>query len=261
MVTSAGAGFGPGVGSNRAPWFVLQHVDFEGPGSIAPVLAERGVEVRVARLDTGDPLPRVDALSGLVVMGGPMGVGDERTYEWLAPERTLLAEAVARGVPVLAACLGAQQLAAALGAEVRRGPAPEIGPGQVALTAAGRRDRVFGPEYGGLSDGEVPCFHWHGDTFDLPDGAVHLAATAAYPHQAFRVGELAYALQFHVEVDGALADGWRRELPDGVTLSATQVARIEATGRRLIGRFVDVALGSGGQDVGSAASRSSSVVP
>jgi GMP synthase-like glutamine amidotransferase len=190
-----------------------------------------------------------------------MGVGDERTYEWLAPERTLLAEAVARGVPVLAACLGAQQLAAALGAEVRRGPAPEIGPGQVALTAAGRRDRVFGPEYGGLSDGEVPCFHWHGDTFDLPDGAVHLAATAAYPHQAFRVGELAYALQFHVEVDGALADGWRRELPDGVTLSATQVARIEATGRRLIGRFVDVALGSGGQDVGSAASRSSSVVP
>jgi GMP synthase (glutamine-hydrolysing) len=245
MTTSVGPGPGPGPGPGLGPWSVVQHVDFEGPGSIAPVLAERGVEVRVTRLDSGDPLPRVDALSGLVVMGGPMGVGDEHTYEWLAPERTLLADAVARGIPVLAVCLGAQQLAAALGAEVRRGPAPEIGPGQVVLTDAGRRDRVFGPEYGGLSDGEVPCFHWHGDTFDLPDGAVHLAATAAFPHQAFRVGELAYGLQFHVEVNEALAAGWRPELPDGVTLSAAQVAGIEATGRRLLGRFVDLALGSG----------------
>jgi GMP synthase-like glutamine amidotransferase len=252
MVMSVGSGPGPG------PWCVLQHIDFEGPGSIASVLGERGVEVRVTRLDAGDPLPPVDALSGLVVMGGPMGVGDEQGYEWLAPERTLLAEAVALGLPVLAVCLGAQQLAAALGAEVRRGTAPEIGPGQVVLTPAGRRDRVFGPEYGGLSDGEVPCFHWHGDTFDLPEGAVHLAATAAYPYQAFRVGELAYGLQFHVEVNEALAAGWRPELPDGVTLSAAQVAGIEATGRRLLGRFVDLALGSASQDVDGAPTRSAS---
>lgn len=252
MATSAGSGSGPGV------WCVLQHIDFEGPGSIAPVLVERGVEVRVIRLDVGDPLPRVGALSGLVVMGGPMGVSDEQSHEWLAPERTLLAEAVARRLPVLAVCLGAQQLAAALGAEVRRGPAPEIGPGQVVLTAAGRRDRVFGPEYGGLSDGEVPCFHWHGDTFDLPEGAVHLAATASYPHQAFRFGELAYGLQFHLEVNEALAAGWRRELPDGVSLSVAQVSGIEATGRRLLGRFVDLALGSGSQNVDRAATRSAS---
>ncbi len=253
MVTGAGPGPGPGPGPGSLPWFVLQHVDYEGPGSIAPMLAERGVEVRVAHLGAGDCLPRIDALSGLVVMGGPMGVGDGPAYEWLAPERALLAEAVARGVPVLAVCLGAQQLAAALGAEVRHGPAPEIGPGQVVLTAAGRRDRIFGPEYGGLSGGEVPCFHWHGDTFDLPPAAVHLAGTAAYPHQAFRVGEVVYGLQFHVEVDAALADAWRFELPDGIALSASQVEGIEATGRRLLGRFFDVARGVGGSHVAGAA--------
>ena len=136
------------------------------------------------RLDAGDAAPDLGELAGLVVMGGPMGVGDEADHPWLAAERALVRDAVGRGLPVLGVCLGAQQLAAALGAEVKPGPAPEIGPGRVVLTAAGRRDRVFGPEYGGLADtGEVSCVHWHADTFALPGGAVHLAATAAYPHR------------------------------------------------------------------------------
>jgi GMP synthase (glutamine-hydrolysing) len=243
-----------GAGPGPLPWFVLQHVDIEGPGTIAAVLAGRGLEVRVVRLYAGDPVPPVDSMSGLVVMGGPMGVGDGDVHGWLVTERALLAEAVDRGLPVLAVCLGAQQLAAALGAEVSRGPAPEIGPGEVVLTSGGRQDRVFGPEYGGLSGGEVPCFHWHGDTFDLPPRAVHLAATAAYPHQAFRVGEVAYGLQFHVEVDAGLADTWRSELPAGVTLSNDEPAVIEVAGRRVLGRFVDLALGS---DLGVAGRASS----
>lgn len=220
----------------------------EGPGSIARALLTAGIDVATIRLDRDEPLPEIDELGGLVVMGGPMGVHDEYAQAWLAPERELICRAVGHDLPVLGVCLGAQQLATALGAEVATGPDGEVGAGQVELTAAGRLDPVFGPEYSGLSGTTVPCFHWHQDTFTLPDGAVHLAATRRYPHQAFRVGSRAYGLQFHVEVDAELAEGWRSFLPDGVTLSAAEVTRIEDTGRRLLQRFVNlsVPVASGG---------------
>jgi len=222
-------------------WTVLQHVSYEGPGVVAAALADAGIGVTTVRLDLGDPLPEVDAVAGLVVMGGPMGVHDGDEYPWIVPERRLLEATVARGLPVLGICLGAQQLAAALGAEVTTGPAAEVGPGQVELTPDGRLDPVLGPEYHGLSGTSVPCVHWHRDTFTLPDGAVHLAGTRAFPHQAFRVGPRAYGFQFHVEVDGPLATGWRPRLPEGVTLHGAAVARVEAVGRRVLRRFVDVA--------------------
>ena len=141
----------------------------------------------------GAPRPRPAAarggsFAGLVVLGGPMGVHDIDAHPWLAPERALIGEVARAGRPVLGVCLGAQQLAAALGAEVTTGPEPEIGLGRVQLTPSGRTDPVFGPEYGGLADPAIPCVHWHQDTFSLPAGAVHLAATARYPHQAFRWG-------------------------------------------------------------------------
>jgi len=224
------------------PWAVLQHVAHEGPGSIARVLAAAGIDVATVRLDLGEPLPAVDDVGGLVVMGGPMGVNDDDDHVWLTPERDLIRDAVSHHLPVLGVCLGSQQLAAALGGEVTTGREEEIGPGRVELTAAGRLDPVFGPEYNGLSGTTVPCVHWHQDTFTLPDGAVHLAATRRYPHQAFRVGSRAYGLQFHVEVDADLADGWRPFLPDGVTLSAADVAAVEATARRLLQRFVEIAV-------------------
>ncbi len=220
------------------PWVVLQHVPHEGPGLVADALAAAGHRVAVVRLDLGDPLP-TDGLGGLVVLGGPMGVHDDDRYPWLRPERELLAACVADGLPVLGICLGAQQLAVALGAEVAPATVPEVGLGTVELTAAGRTDPVLGPEYGGLSGTTVPCVHWHEDTFGLPDGAVHLAATRVVPHQAFRVGS-AYGFQFHVEVDAALADGWRPLLPGGVVLDGAGVARVTTVGRRILGRFVAV---------------------
>lgn len=231
---------GPEAGDGRParrPVAVLQHVAHEGPGLLEPALRSAGLAVSVVRLDRGEPLPSPGALSGLVVLGGPMGVGDEDAHPWLVDERDLVADAVAAGLPVLGVCLGAQQLAAALGAEVRPAPVAEVGLGTVVLTPAGRRDPVLGPEYGGLGTTEVPCVHWHADTFSLPEGAVHLAATRAVPYQAFRVGEHAYGLQFHVEVDDGLAAAWAPHLPPGVALDPGHLAVVTATGRRVLGRF------------------------
>jgi GMP synthase-like glutamine amidotransferase len=200
--------------------------------------------VEEVRIDRGEPLPGpadLGDMGGLVVMGGPMGVGDDDAPGWMAAERDLLSAAVAGGLPVLGICLGAQQLAASLGAAVTRGATPEIGPGEVVLTRDGRLDPVFGPEYTGLGSPTVPCVHWHGDTFALPEGATHLAATRAYPHQAFRVGHHAYGLQFHVEVDEVPARAWAPHLPDGVRLDGPHLTRIETVGRRLLARFVAVA--------------------
>jgi len=228
-----------GVAPDDRPWAIVQHVAHEGPGLIGGALTDAAIAHDVVRVDLGEPLPRLEAIAGLVVMGGPMGVHDVATHPWLEPERELLASAVERGMPVLGICLGAQQLAAALGAEVTAGMHPEVGLGHVELTAAGRRDPVFGPEYGGLAETALPCLHWHQDTFSLPDGAVHLAANRAFPHQAFRWADRAYGLQFHVEVDEELARSWEPYLPDGVVLPDPELRRVATVGRRVLRRFVE----------------------
>jgi GMP synthase (glutamine-hydrolysing) len=236
-------------------WVVVQHVEHEGPGLIVDALDQAGQDPEVVRVDLGQPLPGPDGVAGLVVMGGPMGVHDGEAHPWLAPERDLIGAVAAAGRAVLGVCLGAQQLACSLGAEVTTGVRAEVGQGQVELTDAGRKDPVFGPEYGGLATTAVPCVHWHRDTFALPDGAAHLAATRAFPHQAFRWGDRVYGLQFHIEVDRRLADAWVPRLPEGAVLDPSHVARVEAVGRRLLRRFVAVALspepGSGADDAGT----------
>jgi GMP synthase-like glutamine amidotransferase len=234
-------------------WVVVQHVAHEGPGLITDALGDAGHQAEVVRLDRGAPLPDEDSIDGLVVMGGPMGVHDDAVHPWLVAERDLIGAVVEAGKPVLGICLGAQQVALALGAEVTTGAAPEVGLGQVELTAAGRRDPVFGPEYGGLADTAVPCVHWHRDTFSLPAGAVHLAATRAFPHQAFRWGTSVYGLQFHVEVDRSMAAAWRPLLPTGVRFDGPGLARAETVGRRLLRRFVERSLSSAGASSGASA--------
>ena len=219
------------------PWLLLQHVAFEGPGALAGAIADAGADLTILRMDRGDSLPHPDAvtdLAGLIVMGGPMSVHDD--LPWLADERTLLRATVESGLPVLGVCLGAQQLAAALGATVARGPAPEYGVGEVHLTTDAIADPVFAP-----APSPLPCVHWHGDTFDLPQGAVRLAGNAAYENQAFRVGDRAYGLQFHVEVTAGLAAHWGPHLPPGVFLRTSDVAHVSRAGEGIVRRFVGLA--------------------
>ena len=216
-------------------WAVAQHAPHEGPGLLTGVLADAGVEARVHRLDLDDRLPDSEALGAVVVMGGAMGVHDDDA--WLEAEREWLAHAVRSEVPVLAICLGAQQLAASLGAPVSTGPAPEIGTGSVELSDLGRADPLLGPEGETLS-----VVHWHGDTFDLPPGAIHLASSDRYANQAFRFGQLAYGLQFHLEVDDAMAAVWAPELPPDVRIDGPALRAVQQVGRRVLGRFVDLVL-------------------
>jgi GMP synthase-like glutamine amidotransferase len=219
------------------PWLLVQHVAFEGPGAIAEAVADSGAALTVVRMDRGDTLPSPEAVvdaAGLVVMGGPMGVHDD--VSWLAGERALLRAAVEAGRPVLGVCLGAQQLAAALGAAVVVGPAPEFGVGEVHLTTEAISDPVFGP-----APTPLPCVHWHGDTFDLPAGAVRLAGNAAYENQAFRWGDRAYGLQFHVEVTASLVAHWGPHLPPGVFLRASDVAHVSRAGAGIVRRFIGLA--------------------
>jgi GMP synthase (glutamine-hydrolysing) len=221
------------------PWLLVQHAAHEGPGAIALAVADSGADLTVVRVDRGDAIPppaAVADMAGLVVMGGPMGVHDD--LAWLADERALLRGAVEDGCPVLGVCLGAQQLASALGASVTQGPAPEYGVGEVHLTTDAIDDPVFGP-----ASSPLPCVHWHGDTFSLPEGAVRLAGNDAYENQAFRVGSRAYGLQFHVEVTGSLVAHWGPHLPTGVYLRTSDVAHVSRAGDGIIRRFVGLARG------------------
>ena len=219
------------------PWVVIQHVPHEGPGSIATAVRDAGGRLQIVRIDRGEAIPApaaVSAVTGLVVMGGPMGVHDE--LGWLEEERILLRTAVGAGLPVLGVCLGAQQLAAALGAPVVAGPSPEIGIGEVHLSVGALDDPVFGP-----APSPLPCVHWHGDTFGLPDGAIRLAGNDAYENQAFRMGARAYGLQFHVEVTGALVGHWGPHLPPGMFVRSSDVAHVSQAGEGVVRRFVALA--------------------
>jgi GMP synthase (glutamine-hydrolysing) len=183
---------------------VLQHIRCEPPGLFTGLFDDRGFAVQTVELDEGGALPDWREIDLVLAMGGPMGAYDETGHPWLAAEKEWIAAAVRAGTPYLGVCLGAQLLAASLGAEVRPGDTPEVGVLPVEVTGPGRADPVFGA----LGD-QFPALQWHGDTFAIPSGAVHLGRSAAYPNQAFRFGEVAYAVQFHVEVTDPMLAEWR----------------------------------------------------
>jgi len=217
---------------------VLQHVPFEGLGSIGRWLQTRGAEITVSRLFEDAALPDTTDFELIVALGGPMSVNQEARFPWLRPEKEFLARAVDGGRPVLGICLGAQLIASALGSRVFPASHPEIG--WFTVSRCESEGSVF------PFPASTPAFHWHGETFDLPGRAVHLARSEACEQQAFQVGDRVIGLQFHLETTPESAAGLishcRDELRPGPHVQDEAVLRSIGSEpyERINGLMVDV---------------------
>lgn len=180
----------------------VRHVDFEDLGSLAGILDERGFSVTYHDAGVSDPGdPHLREASLLIVLGGPMSANDYPAYPFLKSEVEAIKFRLQAGLPTLGICLGAQLIAKALGARVYPAVQPEIGWSKISLSRAGHSSplRLFQ---------HVPVFHWHNETFDLPEDAIGLASTRACPHQAFALARRALALQFHPEITELDLERW-----------------------------------------------------
>lgn len=173
----------------------LQHGPTEGPGMITQWALDRGHQVEGTHLYRGESLPEVNDFDWLVIMGGPMNIYEYRNHPWLRDEKRLIAEAISAQKTVLGVCLGAQLIADVLGAKIYQNPEIEIGWFPVRFLDTRNSVHAFQD-----FPPELTVLHWHGDTFDLPKGAIHLAKSAACKHQAFAYGDKVIGLQFHIEV-------------------------------------------------------------
>jgi GMP synthase-like glutamine amidotransferase len=189
---------------------IIQHLACEGPARLRPLLEGRGYAIDTCHAFDGGVVPAVLDHDLLVVMGGSMGVADvgDPRYPFLAAEVALLRSALQRQQPVLGICLGAQLLAHAAGARVQPNRRDgrivrEVGWAPVDFLGAGQR-----PELAGIGPREM-MLHWHGDTFDLPQGAIHLASTPACANQLFRLPRQV-GIQFHPEIDAGSLEEWVR---------------------------------------------------
>ena len=187
-----------------AKLLVFQHVAFEILGTLNPLLRRYGFRIRYVNFGRDAAArPRLDGYDALVILGGPMNVEETEKHPHLATEVELIGEALERGLPMLGICLGAQLIARALGAEVGPNPRKEIGWYDVSPSDAGRLDPLL--RHFGTSE---KIFQWHGDSFEIPPGAVRLASSPTCDNQAYRWGDRVYGFQFHLEVDEPLIERW-----------------------------------------------------
>jgi GMP synthase-like glutamine amidotransferase len=233
---------------------ILQHVEHEGLGIIDGLLKRRwfvtAYVLEYVRLYRGEEIPRsVDGYSAIIVLGGPMGVYEEDIYPFIRDEIVFIQQAMKECVPTIGICLGAQLIAKAAGATISSGKKKEIGWYLLRLTDEGRED----PLMKCLPD-PLPVFQWHGDTFDIPDGAINLASSELFPNQAIRVGRSAYGLQFHLEVTEDMVREWiavnRAELegvneyidPEAILKETPHVLpALDSFGGLFFQRFLDLA--------------------
>jgi len=170
---------------------ILQHVPFEGIGGMGSWLDSRDAVLGYTRFYESAKLPDVRGLDLVIIMGGPMNVLDERAHPWLMAEKMFVREAIDRGVAVLGVCLGAQIIADVMNARIFPNEFKEVG--RLPIEAIkGSEDKFVFPE-------RMMAFHWHGDTFDLPDGALHLARSEGCENQAFQLGKNVIGFQFYLE--------------------------------------------------------------
>jgi GMP synthase (glutamine-hydrolysing) len=219
----------PGGGSS---WLALRHSAIEGLGLLANVLREQGIQHRYLDLARGEPVPRdLREVGGLIILGGPMGAYETERHPFLKAETALIERAITAGRPVLGICLGAQLIAQALGARVLPGERREVGWGPVTLTEDGRDDPLLVG-----TESPLTVFHFHGDTYELPDDGRNLARSPLYEQQAFSWGNLVYGFQFHLEFTDAIIGRLATE-PESrryIELSGTDPqAMVAATGQHL----------------------------
>lgn len=220
------------------PLVAFRHVPAEGLGILAECFDAAGLAWSYADLPNAVSPPALDSVSALVFMGGPMSANDEVPY--IRREIQLIQTAIGQNKPVLGICLGAQLIAKALGAKVYRNAVHEIGWYPVSWTEEARRDRLFG----GLTQPET-VFHWHGETFDLPPGAVWLAESEACRNQAFRLGTNIYGLQFHLEVTPEMIGEWCAAETSGELPAIDpcyNAARLRELGSLIFGRWTRAVL-------------------
>ncbi|HTZ18987.1 MAG TPA: type 1 glutamine amidotransferase [Dissulfurispiraceae bacterium] len=189
---------------------ICKNISSEGPGTIEDYLRGKAIPYIIVDLYKGESLPEETSFDTLVLLGGPMSVNDDIPY--IRHEEELVRNYISRGKRILGVCLGAQIIAKALGARVYKGPAPEIGWLDITLCDEGLNDSLMG-KMAACSDADnvskkFKVFHWHGETFDIPNGALRLASSEIYPNQAFRSGANAYAFQFHIEVNEQIIYDW-----------------------------------------------------
>jgi GMP synthase (glutamine-hydrolysing) len=183
---------------------VFQHVAAEPLGTLDPLIRRRGHRIRFTNFERDpDAVPNMDRYRGLVVLGGPMNVDEQHRRPHLRTELKAIERMLELDRPVLGICLGAQLLAHVLGAPIRRHPVPEVGWHRLSTTPDGRSDPVLAP----LGE-DASVFQWHHYSFQVPDGASHLATSPLCEPQAFRWGDNAYGFQFHLEMDEKLIDRW-----------------------------------------------------
>lgn len=189
----------------------MQHVPFEGLGSIETWAGLRGHTISVTRFHAADPLPPIDSFDWLVVLGGPMNIYEDIKYPWLKNEKRFIENAIENGQCVLGICLGAQLIADVLGGKIYRNVHREIGWFPIYRTQAAYRSVLSS-----FLPSAIEAFHWHGDTFDLPPGAIHLARSEACENQAFVYEERAVGLQFHLETTRISAEDMIKHCRDDI---------------------------------------------
>jgi GMP synthase (glutamine-hydrolysing) len=228
----------------------LQHASYEGPACIPAWVQERGYLFSTTRLDLGEQFPMLDDFELLIVLGGPMSVYRENPWPWMAAEKQFIRKAIHAGKVVLGICLGAQLIAAELGGKVRPSGEKEIGWFDVTLTEAADQSLIRS-----ILPQSFSAFHWHGDHYELPAGAVRLASSVACSEQGFQYGDRVLALQFHLEATPEWACGLADR--DGKQLLAapfiqTKQQMLSSTRnysianewfRKILDRLVDKAIG------------------
>lgn len=218
------------------------HVPFEGPGVMADWFLEKGHQLEYTRFYKDDPLPEASKVDLLIVMGGPMNVFDYHMHSWMQEEIEWVGDFIRSGKPVLGICLGAQIIAAALGEEVYPGPEKEIGWFNLQFLPSLGEFRIFN---------DLPvmrkAFHWHGDTFNIPKGAVRIARSQLFPNQGFIFDRRVVALQFHLEVTPesveALVDNCRDELVEASFIQSSEEILAETSyfksNQQILFQFLD----------------------